>query len=194
MTLPCGSVITGSACDADIWSAHRWRFVGGQLITTEHTGEYERAINAANVLFNVPKSVKVVRKSKNPYDYQRTSLSLTPSTGTNTWLPDGNVTYLITTNGKTVIMDTEDVPNVNRYVFTSHVSSGKVAIYTRSTTDGMSHRYSLYRLILRVPHHSRTTVTYLNGDCFDLRKKNMQLRLHKQDTTNDKPQREHQRT
>lgn len=174
--LHCGTIITGSQCDSDIWEQHRWRFINNQCVTTQHNGTYEVAINAANVLFNVPKSVQVIRKSQNPYDYQRASLTLTPTTRSNTWIPQGDLTYMITTDGKTVILDTEDVSKINGYVWSTSATHGSLSIYTRATVNGETKRFTLYRLLLGIPHHSRTTVTYINGDVCDLRKQNLQLK------------------
>jgi hypothetical protein len=178
--LRCGTIITGSAIDEDIWNAHRWRFINGHCVTTKHNGTYEVPIDAANVLFNVDRSVTVIRKTDNPHDYRRSSLTLTPTQRTNTWIPQGDLTYMLTTNGKTVLLDTADVSKVSGYVWSTSATNGSLSIYTRANVDGTTKRFTLYRLLLDIPHHSRTTVKYRNGDVLDLRRANLELKHYRE--------------
>lgn len=170
-----GEYITGSVCDAVFWHSHHFRCIHGQVMTTVNAGQYETPIKAENLLLGVDKHHHVHRVSDNPLNFTREALSLTPSKRSNTWIPHGDVTYLITCQANTILLDTDMVDKVRNYVWSSRVSNGKVTIYTRSRIGGVTKRYTLWRLLLDVPHGSNATVHFQNNDPFDLRRTNLRI-------------------
>lgn len=175
ITLRCGVVVTGSVGDIDIWNSHRWRLVNDEVVTTVHNGEYEVPISAGNVLLGLSKSAHVVRRTQNPYDYRREVFTLTPTNRNNSILTKGDVSYLVTTDGKTVRLDTADVEKVRNYVWTTHTNNTSTSIYTRTTISGTTKRLQLARLILGLPLGSHVRVRHRNGDVYDVRRENLEI-------------------
>lgn len=88
----------------------------------------------------------------------------------NLFIPEGNITRMITFNKKgeasgEVLIDTEDVPKVEKYKW--YITIRKAKLYCYGTVDGS--KIALHRFLI----NSSMIIDHINGNSLDNRKSNL---------------------
>ena len=171
--------VTASQSDQEMIAEYRWRLINDKLVTTVPSGSVEVRTTLDSMLFSMSRTQTLPHTNNNIFDYSRENLRLSPSKGKNQILINTGSALLLLPNAQTAIIDPWDVAKVEPYNWSCKVLRGQPTVMTKYSLGGRLHSVQLSRLLLDIQPNDARVVTHKNGDVYDYRRSNLNLRNRK---------------